>query len=80
LRSKPASVLSGGNSTTRKIVPLAGGSSTTGRAAPSRVPSLSAGAASVTQRFVMPKVGTPGMVSTCGDGASVRMMDLPCAL
>ena len=72
-------MLSGGNSTTRKIVPLGGGSSTTLRSAASFVPELSAGAPSVTHRFVRPNVGTPGIVNTCGDGPSLAMIDFPLA-
>src|SRR5438876_1135008 len=61
-RSNAPAPCSGGNSTTRKIVPLAGGSSTTFRAAASALPSLRAGEPSVTQRFVSPKSARPGSV------------------
>ena len=76
-RSKSAAALSGGNSTTRKMVPPAGGSSTTGRAAASAFPSLLPGLPSVTHRFVRPKSVRPGISSTCGDGPSLTITDLP---
>src|SRR4029453_3944279 len=68
LRSKAPPVFSGGNSTTRKMVPCFGGSSTTGRSAASALPVLRAGVESVTHRFVRAKSVRPPIVRTWGEG------------
>src|SRR5882672_11466713 len=75
----PKRSLSGGKSTTRKIVPCAGGSRTIGRAAASAEPVLAAGARSVTHRLMRARPGMPSSSRMCGDGPSMMMMDLPWA-
>src|SRR3977135_3369585 len=78
--SKPPAAPSGGNSTTRKIVPLLGGSSDMRRLAASAPPAVDAGAPWLTHRSVSAKSGRPGSVSTWGDGPSLAITERPWAL
>ena len=72
-------VASGGNSTTRKIVPLGGGSRRTGRAAASAWPSLLAGAPVVSPRSGSASPGMPGISLTLVAKPSARMVERPWA-